>query len=59
MLKHANYKQCYIYFRPSAVAQSFAGVYTSPPQKVNKTNQFHEGAVIKSVQIIYPLETCK
>ncbi len=59
-VKFANYKQRYIYFRPLATtAQPFAGVYTSPPQELNKTNQFHEDAVIKSVQVICPPEACK
>ncbi|MDJ0674127.1 MAG: hypothetical protein QNJ36_01785 [Calothrix sp. MO_167.B42] len=59
-VKFANYKQRYIYFRPlPTTAQPFAGVYTSPPQELNKTDQFHEGAVIKSVQILCPPEVCK
>ncbi|WP_200817700.1 hypothetical protein [Calothrix rhizosoleniae] len=58
-VKFADYKQRYIYFRPLATtAQPFAGIYTSPPQELNKTNQFHEDAVIKSVQIICPPTAC-
>ncbi|MDJ0801214.1 MAG: hypothetical protein QNJ51_31150 [Calothrix sp. MO_167.B12] len=58
-VKFANYKPRNVYFRPSAKAQPFAGVYESPPPVSKKTNQFHEDAVIKSVQVLCPPETCK
>lgn len=58
-VKFANYQPRNVYFRPSVQAQPFAGVYTSPPQEYNKTNQFNEDAVIKSVQVICPPQACK
>jgi hypothetical protein len=58
-VKFADYEPRNVYFRPSANAQPFAGVYTSPTQEFNKTNQFHNDAVIKSVQIICPPEACQ
>ncbi|MDJ0617634.1 MAG: hypothetical protein QNJ63_12970 [Calothrix sp. MO_192.B10] len=58
-VKFANYKPRNVYFRPSAKAQPFAGVYQSPPPVSKKTNQFHEDAVIQSVQVVCPPEACK
>ncbi len=58
-VRFADYKPRNVYFRPAANAQTFAGVYSSPPQEFNKTNQFHDDAVIKSVQIICPPGACQ
>ena len=40
-----------IYFRPSKSPDNFAGIYKSPLQEYNETNQFKEDAVIESVMV--------
>jgi len=40
-----------IYFRPSKSPDNFAGIYKSPQQEYNQTNQFKEDAEIKSVMV--------
>lgn len=47
-----------IYFRPTVSDSDFAGIYSDSNTEYNETEKFHDGAVIKSIQVICSPDNC-
>ncbi len=48
-----------VYFRPTFSDSGFAGIYPSSNAEYNETEEFHDDATIKLIQVICPPDYCK
>ncbi|MBD2098360.1 hypothetical protein H6F90_25135 [Trichocoleus sp. FACHB-591] len=58
-VKFANQPVQNVRFQVRAPERNFAGIYSSPSKEFNTTKEFHESAVIRSVEIVCSPQICK
>jgi hypothetical protein len=57
-IQFANPPSKWIYFRPTAIGQTFAGIYSTTDQEYHETKSFHPGTTIRLVGVSCPPQAC-